>query len=723
MTRPALGLLACALLVGACPARSGRRGAGGARGPAATLARDDSEDGLRLVVDAALHARVVERMAGRTRDLSAPTPLVEIVRRAGRALALELDASKTSISALGDDAPLGAGRRFELAARLACAGSNAACTARALLRVDFPRAFPRVVIVQLVLHNDGATPLALERVRLARVDVAASGEPWAFQGAALTWAKPYIFALRDGHRSDNFTGATKNKLGGGVPLDYVWRRGGGLGVAHVEPRAQALYLPLRRDGARARMHVEQRDVVVPARGAWHSVRAALLAGGGDFYSVAATYRALLARQGLAMPRYPAAAYEPIWCSWGYQSDVTRAEMTAILPKIKALGFGWSVIDDRWFVGYGNWQPRRATFGKDPLAGIKALVAATHRAGLRAKLWWMPLLVERSGKKIDGRAYKTAPVLAAHPEWVIHRRDGSPAKAVRELDILCPALPAVRAHTRALVRRFIGEWGFDGHKLDVIYAVPPCFNKAHHHRDPYESSRAMADVYRVIYEETLAQKPQSVTEICPCGTTPHFIWLPYMNQAVTADPDGARQVRHRVKLLKALMGARGAVFADHVELTRIRDNHHVGADFAAAVGTGAVVGSKLVWPRPRRALPNVDDVLLTPARERVFARWLRIYRARGLASGTARGELYDVAHDRPETHAIEKRGVMHYAFYSEAEDGDFAGRVELRGLSAGSYRVRDYVAGRDVATVQSDGKRAPTITVRFRGALLVEAIRR
>ena len=34
----------------------------------------------------------------------------------------------------------------------------------------------------------------------------------------------------------------------------------------------------------------------------------------------------------------------------------------------------------------------------------------------------------------------------------------------------------------------------------------------------------------------------MTQACPCGTPPSMAWLPFIDQAVTADPVGAVQVR-------------------------------------------------------------------------------------------------------------------------------------------------------------------------------------
>lgn len=65
--------------------------------------------------------------------------------------------------------------------------------------------------------------------------------------------------------------------------------------------------------------------------------------------------------------------------------------------------------------------------------------------------------------------------------------------------------------------------------------------------------------------------------------------------------------------------------------------------------------------------------------------------------------------------------MYYAFFTDAAK-PFAGEVELRGLKPGSYRVLDYVNGKDLGTVQAEAGKAPRLKTEFKENLLVEASR-
>jgi alpha-galactosidase len=145
---------------------------------------------------------------------------------------------------------------------------------------------------------------------------------------------------------------------------------------------------------------------------------------------------------------------------------------------------------------------------------------------------------------------------------------------------------------------------------------------------------MGDVYKVIFETTRALKPDSVTQSCPCGTPPNLAWLRYMDQAVTADPVGSIQVRRRIKMYKALLGPKAAIYGDHVELTRLNNaftdkEEDVGDDFASTLGTGGVLGTKFTWPSYDEKFKNV---YLTSGKEAHWQEWIRLYNQKLLSKG-------------------------------------------------------------------------------------------
>ncbi|MGB8592908.1 MAG: hypothetical protein WCD40_16140, partial [Candidatus Acidiferrales bacterium] len=162
----------------------------------------------------------------------------------------------------------------------------------------------------------------------------------------------------------------------------------------------------------------------------------------------------------------------------------------------------------------------------------------------------------------------------------------------------------------------------------------------------------------------------------------------------------------------------------VELTRIAnpngDEKDLGSDFASTVGTGGVVGTKFAWPDYG---PKLSDVYLTPQKEEYWKKWIGLYNEKMLSRGTFRN-LYVYGYDEPEGYAIEKDGVMYYAFFApqsatganHAEPPAWSGEIELRGLAPGKYHVVDYVDGKDLGEVIAPNAKLKTS---FADHLLIE----
>ena len=193
----------------------------------------------------------------------------------------------------------------------------------------------------------------------------------------------------------------------------------------------------------------------------------------------------------------------------------------------------------------------------------------------------------------------------------------------------------------------------------------------------------------------------------------------MDQAVTADPVGAVQVRRRIKMYKALLGPESAVYGDHVELSAMtkvgNDWREHGDDFASTIGAGGVVGTKFVWPDPG---PKFKDVNLTAAKEERWKKWIGLYNEKMLSKGEFR-DLYVTGYDTPEGYAIAKDGKMYYAFFTSA---NWKGEIELRGLKPGKYRVSDYSEGKDLGTVDAAANGVAKLMAEFKDHLLLEVSR-
>ncbi|MFZ0860238.1 MAG: alpha-galactosidase [Candidatus Sulfotelmatobacter sp.] len=617
---------------------------------------------------------------------------------------------------------LGRGKRVEIPGRpLAPAG---VAIERRLL-VEVYDDFPNIALVSAAYTNVGTTDFQIDQVWMQQHRFNAyqvKEQPydmWSFQGSSYDWGKDDVQKLTRTSSQPNPMGeAVKGGYGGGIPVVAFWTASVGEAIGHVETLPWTLSIPVKveRDGrVTASVTIPVNAVLKPGE-IYSSPRSFVAVYSGDFYEPLRMWSGVLQKEGWEIPKPSSEAYNVSWCGWGYEFNVTPAQMLGTIPKLKELGIKWATLDDRWFDTYGDWSPRTDTF---PGNSIKQMVDEFHNQGILAQLWWLPLGVEDGQGKWESHKYVVAKVAKEHPDWFILDKNGKHARMTRDLAALCPAVRGVQSYYKQLTEKFIRDWGFDGSKLDNIYSVPKCYNPAHHHNSPQDSVNAMGEVYKTIFETTRAIKPQSVTQACPCGTPPSLAWLPFIDQAVTADPVGAVQVRRRIKMYKALLGPEAAVYGDHVELsamTRVGNNwSEHGSDFASTLGTGGVLGTKFVWPDPG---PKFKPVALTSEKGAHWKKWIGLYNEKMLSRGEFR-DLYVYGYDVPEAYAIEKDGKMYYAFFAAKENGSFTGEVELRGLKAGSYRVVDYVDGKELGTVQAEAGTSPRLKTEFKEHLLLE----
>ena len=623
---------------------------------------------------------------------------------------------------------LGRGKRVEIPAHaLASAGMLAEGGMERMTVIEAYDDFPNVALVTVAYKNGGASDFAIDQVAgqqhyfsAKQVDAKAqSYDMWAFQGSSYDWGKDDVQHLTRTSAQPNLMGeAVKGGYGGGIPVVAFWTATVGEAIGHVETLPWTLSIPVKvgADGrVNAELMIPAKTVLKPGE-SYSAPRSFLSVYSGDFYEPLRIWSSVLQKEGWDIPKPSNEAYNVSWCGWGYEFNVTPAQMLGTVPKLKELGIKWATLDDRWFDTYGDWNPRADTFPGD---SIKQMVDDFHKQGILAQLWWLPLSVEDGQGKYESHKYSMSKVVREHPDWLILDKDGKHARMTRDLAVLDPSLPEVQAYYKQLTEKFIRDWGFDGSKLDNIYSVPACYNPAHHHKSPQDSVDAMGEVYKTIFQTTRAIKPESVTQACPCGTPPSLAWLPFIDQAVTADPVGAVQVRRRVKMYKALLGPQAAVYGDHVELSAMTpigngDWSEHGDDFASTLGVGGVPGTKFVWPDPG---PKYAPVNLTSEKEEHWKKWIGLYNQKMLSKGEFR-DLYVYGYDMPEAYAIEKDGKMYYAFFAGEKDS-FSGDLELRGLKAGTYHVLDYANGADLGTVQADAGGVPKLKAEFKRNLLLE----
>ena len=154
---------------------------------------------------------------------------------------------------------------------------------------------------------------------------------------------------------------------------------------------------------------------------------------------------------------PEAARDPLYSTWyAYWQDV-HAEPLEREAKLAAdLGMKTMILDDGWqkvesasfYSATGDWMPVASRF-----PDMKAHVAKVHAAGLKYMLWLsVPYVGDES--KAWGRFEKKM--------LYVHGR-----KSPGRIGVLDPRFPDVREYLIATYERAVGEWGFDGLKLDFI----------------------------------------------------------------------------------------------------------------------------------------------------------------------------------------------------------------------------------------------------------------
>jgi alpha-galactosidase len=684
------GGLALALRHGLLPAQNAD-GTTGAPPPQSGAAASIEDSVLRIDWDTNLHTRVSRKAGGRSISMTG-WGASEYLQRADDTHIADF-ALKHQTHAAVDDAN-GPGNRLTLS------GTSTDGVEKTVQATLYQR-HPGIALIRVSYRNGRSDILSFQSWTNGDSRLAASGTRtpnfWCYSGATYEDRRDWVRPVEPGFAQDNFLGMEASDYGGGTPIVDIWRRDGGLAVGHVENTPRRVSLPVQGQRGAARVAVcgrEKRNLKPGER--FDTPQTFVAVHEGDYFAVLNRYRLLMSERGLTPAVPPATAYEAIWCAWGYERGCTTELIEGTLPKVQELGLKWAVIDDGWQAMIGDWNPNREKYPNGE-ADLRRLVSDIRAAGLKPRLWYSPL-----------SAAPGSDLLHDHVDMLLRDKEG----AVQNISwwnsfYLCPAYAPTVEYTQALVKKFIGDWGFAGLKIDGQHLnnVAPCYNPAHHHTRPEESVEGLQTFFRAIYQTAMTINPDAVIELCPCGTGYSAFNFPYMNQAPASDPESSWQVRLKGKTLKALMGPNAAFAGDHVELS------DGGADFASTVGIGGIVSTKFTWPvdpKPK------DSFLLTSDREVMWRHWIALSNERQLAQGTYRGELYDIGFDQPETHVVEKSGRFYYAFYAY----EFAGRVPLRGLPPGRYRLRDYVNDRGYGEVSAADA---GLKIAFRGSLLIEAI--
>lgn len=563
--------------------------------------------------------------------------------------------------------------------------------------------FPNLLSTQVSYTNRSNRGVFIEKWVNNNYRILSQGdEPpfWAFQGSSTSSRSDWIKPLEKGYYRENYMGMNATDYGGGIPVTDLWRPDVGVVVGHLALVPKLVSLPTEVDsaGTYGTIRVEKkfdRRTAFEADTSLETLETFVMVHEGDYYNALAEYSDLMQAKGIRIADTEEAAFESIWCAWGYERNFTADEVIGTLPKVKELGIKWAVLDDGFQVAEGNWNADLQKFPRGNVE-IKEMVDKIHDHDLKAKVWWTPLAADPGSK-----------ALTENPDMRIFQEDGAPQFITWwDAYYLSPVNPKAIEHTKEIIDLFMNEYGFDAFKMDGQHmnGVLPDYNYDLDLAYPEKSVEELPDFFQMIYDEARKIKPNAVIENCPCGTCMSYFNMASMNQAVSSDPLSSWQIRHKGKTYKALV-PQTAYYGDHVELS---DN---GNDFASSFGIGAVLGTKFTWPKDN---PDASgSFLLTPEKEKVWKKWFSLYDQKMLSKEKYLGSLYDIGYDKPETHVIEKEGNLYYAFYAD----DWKGPITLKGLeNDGRYTVTDYFNAVDLGTVS--GKN-PTLDVTFKQFLLIE----
>ena len=210
--------------------------------------------------------------------------------------------------------------------------------------------------------------------------------------------------------------------------------------------------------------------------------------------------------GFKVAHAPDAAFEPLYSTWyAYLQDVHAEPLEAEASEAASLGMKTMILDDGWqkddsatfYSAVGDWMPVNGRF-----PDMKAHVDAVHKVGLKYMLWLAVPYVGDESKafaRFKGKYLKV-------------RGEKSPGKSA----ILDPRFPEVREYLISTYARVVGEWGFDGVKLDFIDSFKvegedPAVSENYAGRDYREVPLAVDRLMQDVLTRLMAINPDVLVE--------------------------------------------------------------------------------------------------------------------------------------------------------------------------------------------------------------------
>lgn len=240
--------------------------------------------GLILEVDSRLKASLFKTdEKGKKTALSLAKPLFEVWIAPDKAAPLNVSSSKKSKIT---DA-FGAGEQLSLVAQSA--------TIKATLNLIAYADYPATIFLEGTIEAKGKDPVVVTKIVQNQIALANEAETWAFQGAALRWGTDFVFKVGEKHDSRNWHGATEDMTGGGIPVNDLWTKERGLAIGHVDPKAKAIFLPIK-NGTELATWLETTPVTLEPKSPHKLLRTFMHLHTGDYFETLTQYLLWLQRR-------------------------------------------------------------------------------------------------------------------------------------------------------------------------------------------------------------------------------------------------------------------------------------------------------------------------------------------------------------------------------------------------------------------------------------------
>ena len=289
----------------------------------------------------------------------------DVLMQDGKPVQFTLDFGAVKVQE--SNSKLGTGKTVEIPGHAVDPASNLQRT----LLVEVYDGFPNLLLSSSGYKNAGTADIHIDRVLEQQHKFNASlsekkvqpYDMWSFHGASYDWGKDDVVKLGRNFAQPNAMGAVvKGGYGGGIPVVAFWTGSVGEAVGHVETLPLTLSLPVKveADGVNASVDIAA-DTTLKAGETYSTPRSFVSVYSGDFYEPLHLWSSVLQKEGWEIPKPSSEAYNVSWCGWGYEFNVTPAQMLGTVPKLKEFGIKWATLDDRWFDTYGDWNPRNGYF--------------------------------------------------------------------------------------------------------------------------------------------------------------------------------------------------------------------------------------------------------------------------------------------------------------------------------------------------------------------------